>query len=106
MPKLDGFEVCRQLKSDPATRQMAVVMLTAMRDEESRIKGNLAGADEYFVKPFSPLALVSRLQEFLPPDAAGPAVGGLLNPPIPAVGGASPSTPAIVNTLAQTSGAN
>ena len=106
MPKIDGFEVCRQLKTNEGTSHMAVVMLTAMRDEESRIKGNLAGADEYFVKPFSPLALVSRLQEFLPPDAQGPAVGGLLNPPIPPVAGVSPSTPAIVNTLAQTSGAN
>jgi response regulator RpfG family c-di-GMP phosphodiesterase len=106
MPKIDGFEVCRQLKTSADTAHMAVVMLTAMRDEESRIKGNLAGADEYFVKPFSPLALVSRLQDFLPPDAAGPAVGGLLSPPIPPVGPASPSTPAIVNTLAQTSGAN
>jgi putative two-component system response regulator len=107
MPKLDGFEVCRQLKSDAATRHMAVVMLTAMRDEESRIKGNLAGADEYFVKPFSPLALVSRLQEFLPPDADGPGVGSLMAPPAPAQAGLPlPSTPAIVNTLAQTSGGN
>jgi DNA-binding response OmpR family regulator len=71
MPKLDGFEVCRRLKSEAGTRHMAVVMLTALRDEESRIRANLAGADEYFVKPFSPLALVSRLQELLP--QAGPA---------------------------------
>src|SRR5579884_100617 len=106
MPKVDGFEVCRQLKTDPATRHMAVVMLTAMRDEESRIKGNLAGADEYFVKPFSPLALVSRLQEFLPPDAGGPSVGRLLPPPAPLSSPVWPSTPAIVNTLAQTSGGN
>jgi len=107
MPKIDGFEVCRQLKTDPATRHMAVVMLTAMRDEESRIKGNLAGADEYFVKPFSPLALVSRLQEFLPPDADGGPVVSLIAPPAPpASPTTSPSTPAIVNTLAQTSGGN
>src|SRR5829696_2306358 len=91
MPKIDGFEVCRQLKTSADTAHMAVVMLTAMRDEESRIKGNLAGADEYFVKPFSPLALVSRLQEFLPADQAAPA-------------SALPPTPAIVNTLAQTGG--
>src|SRR3954451_4227214 len=94
MPKVDGFEVCRQLKTNAATSHMAVVMLTAMRDEESRIKGNLAGADEYFVKPFSPLALVSRLLEFLPADADGPTVGSLLGPPTPPVGLATPSTPA------------
>jgi response regulator RpfG family c-di-GMP phosphodiesterase len=113
MPKIDGFEVCRRLKSGANTRHMAVVMLTALRDEESRIRANLAGADEYFVKPFSPLALVSRLQELLPqragaaappPEPAAPSprptgfagtpgLGGLMLPP---------ETPAIVTTLAQT----
>jgi putative two-component system response regulator len=106
MPKLDGFEVCRRLKSEAGTRHMAVVMLTALRDEESRIRANLAGADEYFVKPFSPLALVSRLQELLPQagpaDAAQPSAPagarppGLVSPILP------PETPAIVTTLAQT----
>src|SRR5215210_1537956 len=102
MPKVDGFEVCRRLKSDPPTRHMAVVMLTALRDEESRIRANLAGADEYFVKPFSPLALVSCLQELLPATAAGAAAGaapppsGLASPLLP------PEAPAIVTTLAQT----
>ncbi|HEY7063143.1 MAG TPA: HD domain-containing phosphohydrolase [Chloroflexota bacterium] len=107
MPKLDGFEVCRRLKSDAATNHMAVVMLTALRDEESRIRANLAGADEYFVKPFSPLALVSRLQELLPPASASAAPqpaatpsgvrpAGLASPLLP------PETPAIVTTLAQT----
>jgi putative two-component system response regulator len=110
MPKIDGFEVCRRLKSNAATRHMAVVMLTALRDEESRIRANLAGADEYFVKPFSPLALVSRLQELLPQRsaAAAPAQDSLAAPPRPgglgAPGGAMlpPETPAIVTTLAQT----
>src|SRR5215208_6874459 len=107
MPKIDGFEVCRQLKTSADTAHMAVVMLTALRDEESRIKGNLAGADEYFVKPFSPLALVSRLQDFLPSEGgSGSAVSGLGStagaPPVAAV----PSAPAVVNTLAQTSGGN
>jgi putative two-component system response regulator len=101
MPKLDGFEVCRQLKSDPATRGMAVVILTALRDEESRIKGNLAGADEYFVKPFSPLALVSRLQELMAPpptdDGLPPSQSRSLAAALPA-----PEAPAIVNTLALT----
>src|SRR3954468_3286133 len=103
MPKIDGFEVCRQLKSSADTAHMAVVMLTAMRDEESRIKGNLAGADEYFVKPFSPLALVSRLKEFLPPDSE-PAPAGLMAPPVAPSAPAASAAPAIVNTLAQTGG--
>ncbi|HLH24633.1 MAG TPA: HD domain-containing phosphohydrolase [Chloroflexota bacterium] len=109
MPKLDGFEVCRRLKGDPATRHMAVVMLTALRDEESRIRANLAGADEYFVKPFSPLALVSRLQELLPasPPAAAshPTASAGARPSGEASPLLSPETPAIVTTLAQTGGA-
>jgi response regulator RpfG family c-di-GMP phosphodiesterase len=104
MPKLDGFEVCRRLKSEATTRHMAVVMLTALRDEESRIRANLAGADEYFVKPFSPLALVSRLQELLPQTGAAPAAAPTA--PTGARPGGSPllppETPAIVTTLAQT----
>jgi response regulator RpfG family c-di-GMP phosphodiesterase len=111
MPKLDGFEVCRRLKSNPATAHMAVVMLTALRDEESRLRANLAGADEYFVKPFSPLALVSRLQELLPQDQGGSAPA-LSTPESPALGTSvlrpggplslpTPETPPIVNTLAQ-----
>src|SRR5438067_469723 len=76
MPKIDGFEVCRQLKSNADTSHMVIVMLTAMRDEESRIRGSLAGANEYFVKPFSPLALVSRLQEFCRPTPMARRRGG------------------------------
>jgi response regulator RpfG family c-di-GMP phosphodiesterase len=54
-------------------------MLTALRDEDSRDRANLVGADEYFVKPFSPLALVSRLQELLPAGAeSGPAPAATL----------------------------
>jgi response regulator RpfG family c-di-GMP phosphodiesterase len=113
MPKIDGFEVCRRLKNGDGTRHMAVVMLTALRDEESRIRANLAGADEYFVKPFSPLALVSRLQELLPqrPNAGAAPASQSLAPAAPAglggLPGASgsmlpPETPAIVTTLAQT----
>src|SRR5215213_985080 len=106
MPKLDGFEVCRRLKSGAGTRHMAVVMLTALRDEESRIRANLAGADEYFVKPFSPLALVSRLQELLPQagpaDPAQPSMPAGARPPGLASPVLPPETPAIVTTLAQT----
>ena len=111
MPGLDGFEVCRQLKTDPTTRHVAVVLLTARRDPESQIRGNLAGADAYFVKPFSPLALVSKLQELLPRAVAeqvgmerpartdgAPAV--LLPPASLPMGHVEP--PAVVTTLAVT----
>src|SRR5436305_3176085 len=93
MPKLDGFEVCRRLKSDGATKHMAVVMLTALRDEESRIRANLAGADEYFVKPFSPLALVSRLQELLPAGGTAAAAQPAASSGVRPAGLASPILP-------------
>jgi putative two-component system response regulator len=114
MPKVDGFEVCRRLKSDPATAHMAVVMLTGLRDEESRVRASLAGADEYFVKPFSPLALVTRLQELLdaaqPPPAAAavpPANGSAPAAPpaaVPFVAPLPPPTPSVVSTLSRTLG--
>jgi two-component system phosphate regulon response regulator PhoB len=61
MPRLDGLEVCRRLKRDPHTREIVVVMLTAQAQERDR--GMAAGADEYFTKPFSPLALLRMVEE-------------------------------------------
>lgn len=65
MPKKNGFEVCRALKSDPATAGIIVVMLTALGQEDARVRGQQAGADGYFTKPFSPLALISKVEEIL-----------------------------------------
>ncbi|RMF29354.1 MAG: response regulator [Chloroflexi bacterium] len=62
---LDGFEVCRRLKQDPATRETTVVMLTALGQEVDKEKGFAVGADDYFVKPFSPLALMRKVEEVL-----------------------------------------
>jgi len=77
MPKLDGLAVCRALKSDPATSGTVVVMLTAQAQERDRDQGLAAGADDYFTKPFSPLALlnmVERVREARP-GAGEPAPG-------------------------------
>jgi signal transduction histidine kinase/ActR/RegA family two-component response regulator len=60
MPRLDGLEVCRQLKSDPQTSDIVVVMLTAQAQD--RDQGLAAGADDYFTKPFSPLALLNMVE--------------------------------------------
>ncbi len=57
----DGFEVCRRIKASPY-RDTFVVLLTALDDDESRKKGQAAGADAYLTKPFSPLELL-RLAE-------------------------------------------
>ena len=61
MPVVHGFEVCRQLKADPATRDIQVIMITAKAQEEDRDRGIASGADEYIAKPFSPKELLGRL---------------------------------------------
>src|ERR1700730_16837463 len=55
MPKLDGFEVCRYLKNDAETAGIKVVILTARGADVDRARGREAGADDYFIKPFSPV---------------------------------------------------
>jgi DNA-binding response OmpR family regulator len=65
MPRLDGFEVCRRLKGDPATADIKVVMLTARGSEIDRLEARAAGADEYFSKPFSPIQLLNKVYALL-----------------------------------------
>ena len=62
---VDGFEVCRQIKSDPAMRNISVVMITARGQEADMEIGRQAGADDYFTKPFSPLQLMNKVEEIL-----------------------------------------
>ncbi len=61
----DGLEVCRHLKSDPRTSGIYIVMLTAKGQESDKEAGRRAGADDYFVKPFSPLELIYKVEEVL-----------------------------------------
>ncbi|TPW75513.1 response regulator transcription factor [Schumannella soli] len=65
MPGIDGLEVCRRLRAEPATAQLPVLLLTAMSDEQARIDGLEAGADDYLTKPYSPRELVLRVQAIL-----------------------------------------
>jgi len=62
---IDGFEVCRRLKADPNTRGINIVMVTARGQEKDLETGRLAGADDYFTKPFSPLQLMNKVEELL-----------------------------------------
>ena len=61
MPKKSGTEVCNILRNNPETGQMLIIMLTALSDESSHIKGLDSGADDYISKPISPKILVSRV---------------------------------------------
>jgi len=65
MPELDGIEVCRALKSDPSTAGIVIEMLTAMAQTADRERGMAVGADSFFTKPFSPLALLEKVEEVL-----------------------------------------
>ena len=65
MPMLDGFEVCRQLKTAPETTSIKVVMLTARGTDADRARGREVGADDYFAKPFSPIQLLKRVYALL-----------------------------------------
>ena len=76
LPDMPGTDVCRALKSDPGTRQIPVVMLTAKGEEIDRVVGFELGADDYVVKPYSIRELALRLQAILRRRAA-PDEGGV-----------------------------
>ena len=65
MPRLDGFEACRRIKDNPATRLIPVVLVTALADTNSRIKGLEVGADDFISKPFSEPELRARVRSLL-----------------------------------------
>src|SRR5919109_1394464 len=62
MPDMDGFEVCRKLKSNPATHFIPVVMVTALDSPTDRVQGLEAGADDFLTKPVSDVALIARVR--------------------------------------------
>ena len=62
---MDGFEVCRKIKSNPDSASTIVVILSAKGQESDRDEGIEAGADRYFSKPFSPLALIDFVEKVL-----------------------------------------
>jgi two-component system cell cycle response regulator len=62
MPDMDGFEVCRRLKSNPTTHHIPVVMVTALDQPSDRVRGLEAGADDFLTKPVTDVALISRVR--------------------------------------------
>jgi CheY-like chemotaxis protein len=72
IPGTAGPDVLAALKSDPATSEVRVIVVTAT-GEEGRAAAIAGGADHYFTKPFSPIALLQAVEEVLGPEATGPA---------------------------------
>jgi DNA-binding response OmpR family regulator len=74
MPRMDGYEVCEQIKQDPTLAGTYVIMLSAKGQQIDRERGLLGGADEYMTKPFSPRDIARRVRELFEggtPVAAG-----------------------------------
>lgn len=65
LPGMDGLDVTRALRQDPATRKLPIIMLTARVEESDRLIGLELGADDYITKPFSPRELVARVRAVL-----------------------------------------
>ena len=65
MPRMNGIEVCRNIKNDPATRLIPIIMLTGFGDLENKIEALQAGADEFLNKPYNSLELFTRLNSLL-----------------------------------------
>ena len=63
MPRLNGVETCRRLRSDPVTAEATIVMLTGKSDDPAQQRARAAGADLYLTKPFSPLRLLRLVDE-------------------------------------------
>lgn len=65
MPRMNGFDLCAALRTDPATADMPVIMVTALESERDRQRGLAVGANDYLTKPFSWGVLSARLTELL-----------------------------------------
>lgn len=65
LPKLDGHEVCKSIKSDPTTSHIKIIMMSGLVQNFDRQKAKEAGADAYIAKPFSSSVLVEKVEELL-----------------------------------------
>jgi twitching motility two-component system response regulator PilG len=65
LPEVDGFQVCRQLKSNEATRRIPIIILTAKKSKEDLVMGDQAGADMYITKPYKTSMVIEAIQRLL-----------------------------------------
>ncbi len=70
MPKLNGFQVARLLKSDKLYRRIPIIILTVRAGEEDRALARMSGADLYLQKPFDPEDFLEKVRSFLPQEAS------------------------------------
>ena len=64
--EFDGLQVCTRIRANPSLRDTPVVLLTARGESQDRDAGEQAGADQYLIKPFSPLQLIETIERLLP----------------------------------------
>lgn len=76
MPQMDGYEVCREIKADPRTADLPVIMLTAKAQTQSQLEGFRVGAIDYITKPVHPQDLVARIQTVLERTESAQHTGG------------------------------
>jgi DNA-binding response OmpR family regulator len=81
MPRIDGVQLCRRLRSDPLTASLPVIMLTAKSLSVDKVVGLTAGADDYIIKPFDTLELIARVRSTLRRNAEMRAVSPLTGLP-------------------------
>jgi len=65
LPEVDGFEVCRQIKEDPDTRHIPVLILTAKKNSQDVTRGQQVGCDAYITKPFKSVKVLDMVQDLL-----------------------------------------
>lgn len=70
MPRMNGYEVCKQIRKDPALANIYVIMLSAKGQRDDREDGLLSGADEYVTKPFSPREIAQKVRTLMAQQAA------------------------------------
>jgi len=75
LPEIDGFEVCRQIKEDPDTRHIPVLILTAKKNSQDLARGQQVGCDAYITKPFKSAKVLDMVQELLARQGGGAGAG-------------------------------